>query len=200
MNLRHAPWGLAEGANLPSVDRFGDRQRVQVVEGLPAKSKEFAGPERVGHVQHQQDAIPRDAASSTALLGGLRVMGSEFTDGPAELNQRAQSTTKNLVQSAACRLRFEWSDSALISSGEVPIASRPILCIYHLIAGSDRSRFSRLSNTSVLPRLKDSKVMGVADENAPEDPQRQESIVGGCAGESFRGVCVCKKGHPGELT
>ena len=38
-----ASFGLAEGANLPSVDRFGDRQRVQVVEGLPAKSKEFAG-------------------------------------------------------------------------------------------------------------------------------------------------------------
>ena len=36
-----------------------------------------------------------------------------------------------------------------------------------------------------LPRLKDSKVMGVADEDAPEDSQRQESIVGGCVGDSF---------------
>src|SRR5258707_859981 len=58
MNLRHAPWGLAEGTNLPSVDRFGDRQRIHVVEGLPTKSEEFAGPERIGHVQHQQNAIP----------------------------------------------------------------------------------------------------------------------------------------------
>jgi len=55
------------------------------------------------------------------------------------------------------------------------------------------------SNTSVLPRLKDSKVMGVADEDAPEEPQRQESIVGGCAGESFLGVCVCEKGHLGDF-
>jgi hypothetical protein len=38
---------------------------------------------------------------------------------------------------------------------------------------------------NTLPRLKDSKVMGVADENVPEDPQRQESIVGECAGDSF---------------
>jgi hypothetical protein len=51
---------------------------------------------------------------------------------------------------------------------------------------------------AVVPRLKDGKVMGVADEDAPEDPQRQETIVGGPAGESFRGVCVCEKGHPGE--
>ena len=58
MNLRHALWSLAEGANLPSVDRLGDRQRIHVIEGLPAKSKEFAGAERIGHVQHQQDAIP----------------------------------------------------------------------------------------------------------------------------------------------
>src|SRR5260370_40773816 len=65
--------------------------------------------------------------------------------------------------------------------------------------GSQFMHQSRTSNTSVLSRLKDSKVMGVADEDAPEDPQRQETIVGGCAGESFRGVCVCEKGHPGEF-
>jgi hypothetical protein len=41
--------------------------------------------------------------------------------------------------------------------------------------------------------------MGVADENAPEDPQSQESIVGGCAGDSFGGVCVCEEGHLGEF-
>lgn len=50
-----------------------------------------------------------------------------------------------------------------------------------------------------LPRLKDSKVVCVADEDAPEDPQRQESIVSGRSGESFRGVCVCKKRHPGKF-
>lgn len=50
-----------------------------------------------------------------------------------------------------------------------------------------------------LPRLKDSKVMSVADEDAPEDPKRQETIVGGCAGDSFRGVCVCEEGHPGKF-
>ena len=36
-----------------------------------------------------------------------------------------------------------------------------------------------------LPRLKDGKVVGVADEDAPEEPQRQEPIEGACAGESF---------------
>jgi hypothetical protein len=36
-----------------------------------------------------------------------------------------------------------------------------------------------------LPRLKDSKVIGVADQDAPEESQRQDSIVGGCAGDSF---------------
>ena len=54
-------------------------------------------------------------------------------------------------------------------------------------------------DTSVLPRLQDRKVMGVADEDAPEDPKRQETIVGRCAGESFRGVCVCEEGHLGEF-
>ena len=52
--------------------------------------------------------------------------------------------------------------------------------------------------SSDLPRLKDSKVMGVADEDTPEEPQRQESIEGGCAGVLL-GVCECEKGHPGEF-
>jgi hypothetical protein len=36
-----------------------------------------------------------------------------------------------------------------------------------------------------LPRLKYSKVIGVADQDAPKEFQRQDSIVGGCAGDSF---------------
>jgi hypothetical protein len=50
-DMRRLP-RLAEGTNLPPVDRFGDRQRVLVVEGLPMKCKEFTWAKRVGHVQH----------------------------------------------------------------------------------------------------------------------------------------------------
>jgi len=42
-------------------------------------------------------------------------------------------------------------------------------------------------------------MLGVADEDAPEEPQRKESIEGGCAGEPFWGVCECDKGHPGDF-
>ena len=47
--------------------------------------------------------------------------------------------------------------------------------------------------------VENNKVMGLGDEDAPEDPQRQESIAVGCAGESFRGVRVREKWHPGEF-
>jgi hypothetical protein len=51
----------------------------------------------------------------------------------------------------------------------------------------------------ILTRVENSEMMGVAYEDSPEEPQRQESIVVGCAGESFWGVGVCEKGHPGEF-
>jgi hypothetical protein len=49
-----------------------------------------------------------------------------------------------------------------------------------------------------LPRLKDGKVVGMADEDTPEEPQRQETIEGGCAGVLL-GVCECGKGHLEEF-
>ena len=51
---------------------------------------------------------------------------------------------------------------------------------------------------SGLPGLKNGKVVGVADEDTPEEPERQESIEGGCAGVLL-GVCECGKGHVGDF-
>jgi len=51
--------GLAEVAQLAPVGSLRDGERTCVhVEAAPPQRKQFAGTRPLGHVQHQQDAIP----------------------------------------------------------------------------------------------------------------------------------------------
>ena len=50
----------------------------------------------------------------------------------------------------------------------------------------------------VLPRVENNKVIGVADEDAPEEPRSQQPIELRSAG-IFLGVCECEEGDPGDF-
>ena len=78
---------------------------------------------------------------------------------------------------------------------EASVMARRRLLTSELVICSQQST----AEDFTLSRVENYKVMGLGDEDAPEDPQRQESIAVGCAGESFWGVRVCEKWHPGEF-
>jgi type III restriction enzyme len=74
VTLERTPMGEGSKPKSPLVEvdkqnEDKERQRIHVVEGLPAQSEELAGTEGVRHIQHKNEAIPS---------GGLRQNGSHL--------------------------------------------------------------------------------------------------------------------------
>ena len=87
---------------------------------------------------------------SGALLGGFRVMEAEFTEGWVELtsvgatdNEEFSSVSGMSPPIRVVRFGAGFERRMLDSQSEVSTTIRPILCIYHPIAESYRSRFFR---------------------------------------------------------
>ena len=129
MNLAEALWCLAEGSDLPSINSFGDRQRVRVVEGAPTQSEQLARAKGFGHVQHEQETVPPGSfrQNRRELLPGqnLLVLGPKVLGGP-QLARRVFDQEFLLDASSKMDLRY---DLACLTLSCEYRAARPFTCV-----------------------------------------------------------------------